>query len=69
MKSSPALGILHDVLRERRDVHGWYRQTKATKCSGTDGRDSEHLIVPQKRGNPAPGRPRGGKEMSYRWTR
>jgi len=34
-----------------------YRQAKATKCGGTGGQESEHSIVPGKRGNPPQGTP------------
>ena len=36
-------------------TQGWYRQTKATKCGEKDGRESERLVVPWKRGNGPPG--------------
>ena len=39
-----------------------YRRAKATKRGGTDGGESEHLILPTKRGNRPEG-PRGGKEV------
>ncbi len=29
----------------------WYRQAKETKCGEMDGRESERLVVPMKRGN------------------
>ncbi len=46
---------------ERRDEpERGYRQAKETKRGGTDGEDSELLVVPRKRGK-APSRPRGGK--------
>lgn len=32
-------------------MQGRYRQTKPTKCGGTDDGESEHLIVPLKQGN------------------
>ena len=37
-----------------------YRQAKETKCGGTDGQETEHAVVPTKRGN-SPRGPRGGK--------
>ncbi len=36
---------------ERIASAGWYRQAKATKRGGRDGRKSEHPIVPPKPGN------------------
>jgi hypothetical protein len=39
---------------ERKQALGGYRQAKATKCGGTDGGQSEHRVVLQKRGNPGP---------------
>jgi RNA-directed DNA polymerase len=39
----------------------WYRQAKATKRGGMGGRDSEHPIVPPKRGNPLRGDPVEGR--------
>ncbi len=42
-------------------VRPGYRQTKATKCGGTGGGDSERRVVPEKRGNRPEG-PREGKE-------
>jgi hypothetical protein len=42
-------------------VAPWYRQTKATKCSGMEDRRRSALIVPKKRGNKRPYGPRGGK--------
>jgi hypothetical protein len=36
---------------EQTQAQRWYRQAKATKRGGTDGRESEHLIVALKRGN------------------
>lgn len=44
-----------------------YRGAKATKRPGTDGRKSERLIVPRKRGNQPKG-PRGGKEAPEHGT-
>ena len=38
----------------------WYRQAKATKRGEMGGRESQHLIVPLKRGN-QPEEPRQGK--------
>ena len=40
----------------------WYRQAKATKRGKMGGRESQHLIVPLKRGNQPEG-PRRGKEV------
>ena len=42
-------------------AQGWYRQTKATKCGETGGRESERFIVPSRPGNHSEG-PGGGKE-------
>ena len=39
---------------ERKQALGGYRQTKATKCGGTNGGQSEHRVVLWKRGNPGP---------------
>src|SRR5262245_57455235 len=41
-------------------TQGWYRQTKATKCGETGGRESERPVVPRKPGNHSEG-PGGGK--------
>src|SRR6266545_2666593 len=41
-------------------ARGGHRLAKETKWDGKDGRESEHSIVPAKRGNAASG-PRGGK--------
>ena len=40
----------------------WYRQAKETKRGEMGGRESQHLIVPLKRGNQPEG-PRRGKEV------
>jgi len=43
-RARPATGA--NVERKER-----YRQAKATKCGGMDGRESERLVVPMKPGN------------------
>lgn len=60
---------------ERSRSRARYRGVKETKRSGKGGGDSEHCIVPGKRGN-SPGGPRGGKavpdcgtDWGERWTR
>src|SRR5271157_3959117 len=53
-----ATGTDGDELRS----HQWYRQAKETKRGEMGGRESQHLIVPLKRGNQTEG-PRRGKEV------
>ena len=38
-------------------VHPWYRQAKETKCGGKGGQETEHSVVPRKRGNSPQGTP------------
>src|SRR5271165_1771261 len=47
---------------DERGTQRWYRQAKETKCGEMGGRESQHLIVPLKRGNQPEG-PRRGKEV------
>ena len=58
MIHGPASGACGDEPR----THRWYRQAKETKCGEMGGRESQHLIVPLKRGNQPEG-PRRGKEV------
>jgi hypothetical protein len=41
-----------------RGAQARYRQAKETKCGGRGGQESEHSVVPTKRGNPPQGTPR-----------
>ena len=45
----PQVGVGLGRSEDRRE--GWYRHAKETKRGGKDDRESEHLIVPSKRGN------------------
>ena len=38
-------------------AHARYRQAKETKCGGKGGQETEHSVVPRKRGNPPQGTP------------
>ncbi len=50
---------------DERGTTRWYRQTKATKCGETGGRESERPIVAMKRGN-SPEGPRGAKGTPFK---
>src|SRR5262249_58693405 len=60
----PASGLAGDT---NTDARGSNRLAKETKWDGTGGRESEHSIVPGKRGNAASG-PRGGKGVPNHGT-
>ena len=67
--NSPGLGTDHS--RSRRSdgrVAARYRRAKATKRGGTEDQESEHLVVPRKRGN-APVRTPGREGGAGAWTR
>ncbi len=60
----------HSSARERKQrVQPRYHQTKETKCGGMGGRDSEHLIVPLKPGNPIPRETRWRQGDVVSWNR
>ena len=64
----PPTGVGSEGRNERRRV-GWYCWAKETEHSRISGRESEHLVVPTKRGNGnhrTPGR-EGGAESWNRW--
>src|SRR5262245_14720885 len=56
------------VRGERTASARWYRRAKATKRRGTNDEESEHLIVPVKRGNRPEG-PRRGNHIDIEWLR
>ena len=45
------------IPRSERGAQARYRQAKETKCGGMGDQESEHSIVPAKRGNPPQGTP------------
>jgi hypothetical protein len=62
--SRPVGSALRTGGRNEASTTAWYRQTKETKCGGTDHRGSEPFIVPVKPGNLAlrdPVEGRGGR--------
>ena len=64
----PSAGSADSAGRDEQQSTGRYRQAKETKCGGTNGRESEQLVVVVKVGNQTMG-PSGAKELPSCGTR
>jgi hypothetical protein len=49
-------------------AHARYRQAKETKCGGTGGQETEHSVVPPKRGNSSQGTPWRERSEASCWA-